>query len=236
MSKYKGIARYCHMVNPSSPKNSDKLSYSIVILIAKDDPQCAQITAEVEAAKKNGFPSGFPAKAQTNWNDCAVAEPENLAVQNYMAFKASTNADQTPPYFVDSGIQPIIDPAMDGKIVGKVVLIDAGVASYNKGEGGVKAYLNAVMDTGETGPIDPGLLSSRADAASIFGDYVQGAAPPPAPPSPAAPPPPAPNAVHQMTDKATATYEGYVTAGWSDEQMIIAGVMLPPGGVEPSFS
>lgn len=59
-------------------------------------------------------------------------------------------------------------------------------------------------------------------------------APPPAPPQPAAPPAPAAPA-RQMTPAATATYEAYREAGWTDEALIQNGLMLPPGGVTPSF-
>ena len=236
MAKYKGISRYCHMVNPSKPKNSDKLSYSEVILIHKSDPQCAQITAEIEAAKKNGFPSGFPAAARTNWTDCAVTEPDNIALKDYMAFKASTDADQGMPVFVDAGLQPIIDPGMDGKITGKIVWIEAAVRSYPKGDGGVKAYLNGVMDTGEKGPIDPTLLSSRPDANSLFGDVANGAQTPAttqAPPGATTQPPPS---IHQMTAKANGdTYEDLIANKWTDDMLIAHGLMLPPTAT-PSFA
>lgn len=39
-------------------------------------------------------------------------------------------------------------------------------------------------------------------------------------------PPPPPKPAHVMTPAATGTYEQYVAAGWSDAQMVQAGVML----------
>lgn len=48
--------------------------------------------------------------------------------------------------------------------------------------------------------------------------------PPPAPPTPPAPPPAPP--ARQMTATATATYEGYIAAGWTDAQLIAAGYMV----------
>jgi hypothetical protein len=40
-----------------------------------------------------------------------------------------------------------------------------------------------------------------------------------------------------MTDKANGlTREQYHAAGWSDEQLVQHGIMLPPGGVAPSFA
>jgi hypothetical protein len=61
---------------------------------------------------------------------------------------------------------------------------------------------------------------------------------PQAPAAPATPPPAAPSAPkYQMTDKANGlTREQYHAAGWSDEQLVQHGIMLPPGGVAPSFA
>jgi hypothetical protein len=68
------------------------------------------------------------------------------------------------------------------------------------------------------------------------------AAPSPSPtaPSPQAPSP-APNAapVYQMTDKAAGNTRDQLInngQGWTDELLISQGMMLPPGGVTPSFA
>jgi hypothetical protein len=40
-----------------------------------------------------------------------------------------------------------------------------------------------------------------------------------------------------MTAKAAgSTYESLIAVGWNDELLIQHGMMLPPGGVTPSFS
>ena len=62
-------------------------------------------------------------------------------------------------------------------------------------------------------------------------------APPPTgavapPPTGAVAPPPA---IHTMTPDATGSYEQMVAAGWTDETLIQHGMMVPPGGVIPSF-
>ena len=45
-----------------------------------------------------------------------------------------------------------------------------------------------------------------------------------------------PVADHQMTGSANgATYEQFVAQGFTDEQMIVQGYMLPPGGMMPGF-
>lgn len=51
------------------------------------------------------------------------------------------------------------------------------------------------------------------------------AAPPPAPAAPA--PAPAAPVGRQMTAAATTTYEAYQTAGWTDDMLVQAGLMLP---------
>lgn len=47
-----------------------------------------------------------------------------------------------------------------------------------------------------------------------------------APVAPAAPLPPAPVAAKQMTAAATGTYEAYITAGWTDAQLVQHGLMV----------
>jgi len=293
MSKYKGIARYAHVITPGAPKGTDNKQHSINILIHKSDPQCAIINAEHESAKANGFPGGFPANGNVCWTDLAITDPGAPALRDYMCLKASTKPEYGTPVIVDAGLQPIMDPAWDSNVSGKIVYIDcSAIQAYNKGSEGVKAYLNGVMDTGEVGAIPVESLSSKPTAETMFGNATQQAAGPgpnaaptyamtakaagntreqliangqgwsdellisqgmmvaaaPATPSPApnaAPTPqapsPAPNAapVYQMTDKAAGHTRDQLLAngqGWSDELLISQGMMLPPGGVTPSFA
>jgi len=254
MSKFKGIARYAHTIKASAAKNTDNKQFSISILIHKSDPQCAVITAEHEAAKANGFPGGFPADGNICWTDLAVTEPGAPALRDYMQLRASTKEEFGRPVLVDVGLQPIIDPSWDGSSAGKIVFIDcSAIQAYNKGSSGVKAYLNGVMDTGEVGAIPVESLSSKPTAETMFGASPQtatqqqapaaGPVPTPQAPSPApnAAPSPAPNAapVYTMTDKAAGHTRDQLLAngqGWSDELLISQGMMLPPGGVTPSFA
>ena len=235
-----GIARYPHIANPSAPKGSDKKKHSVSILIPKTDPQCAMIQAEVEAAKANGFPSGFPQNATTCWEDLALTDPANIAVANYMSLKSSTNVDNGMPRIVDANIQPILDPAIDSNMIGMMIYVDVGVASFDHVSKGVKAYLNGVMVTQQAGAIPKESLSNKPDAKSMFGDVAPFdlAAPKlniaPAP-QPLAPPPLPDTAVHQMTAKANgATYESMIQAGWTDVTMVEQGMMIPP--VATSFA
>ncbi len=292
MSKLKGIARYAHVITPGAPKGSDNKQHSICLLIHKSDPQCAVINAEHEAAKANGFPGGFPANGNVCWSDCAITEPGVPALRDYMQLKTGTKVEHGRPVMVDMGLQPIMDPAWDSNVSGKVIFVDCAFAAYDQVSKGVKAYLNGVMDTGEVGTIPVESLSGKPTAETMFGASPQAATPAPndAPtytmtakagvntrdqliangqgwtdelliaqgmmiataPSPTAPSPaptapqptapsPAPNAapVYQMTVKAAGNTRDQLIAngqGWTDELLISQGMMLPPGGVTPSFA
>ena len=132
----------------------------------------------------------------------------------------------------------------DSNAVGKFVYVDGKIASYDKGSGGVKTYLNGVLVTDEVGPIPTEALSSKPSAENMFADIAGGAAPTPAPnatpaPTPATPPEPTPTAQYVMTERAQGmTRADLLTSGkgWTDELLISQGLMLPPGGVKPSFS
>lgn len=236
------IARYVHIINPGAPKGSDTKSWSIALLLPKTDPQVAQLQAEVDAQKAAGFPNGFPPRGTLCLVDMAVEEPDNAALAQYVMLKASTRIDGgNKPHFVDASVQPIIDPAGDGNAVGNIVNADVNIIHFDQGNGGVKAYLNGVMDTGTKGSIPMEALSSKPTAAQMFAGHQnanvqapaaqQTAATPPGPtPPPSAPPetPPAPPFGPVMTDKATTSYEEYIAAGWTDQLLIQHGYMMAP--------
>lgn len=255
MATYKGIARYVHLVRADAPKGSDKLRYSVDLLIHKQDPQIAAITAAHEAAKANGFPMGFPANGHPCWVDLAVTEPGNVALSQYMCLKATTGVEFGKPETVDANIQPIIDPSLDGNLTSQVIWLSTEIASFDNVSKGTKAYLNGVMATGEQGAIPREVLSSKPTAQQMFAGVsavapqmgvpvpVPGQQPvamaPPVPQMPAAPVPPVAPPVapqHVMTAAAQgATYEAMIAGGWTDEALIANGMMAPPGGVVPAF-
>lgn len=246
MSMYKVIARYCHIVNPSKAKGTDRLRWSIQGLIHKNDPQLAQLVAEVEAVKRNGFPSGFPPKADSCLLDCAVEYPGIEAFRDYYVLNANTPTEiqgkqMIQPNFVDKYNRKLTDPRADGDITGHYAYMDVGFSTYQQGSQGIKAYLNGVMDTGEIGPIPVESLSSTPTGESMFANVCSPApaspdaamfanvAPAPAAPAPIAPPPAPPAApVRTMTPKAAgATYESFISNGWTDALLIEHGYMMP---------
>lgn len=249
--KVKGILSYPHLFQPRAVQQGDEPKYSASILIRKDDPQVAQIQQAVETEKANGFPSGFPANAKCAFKDGAVAYPEDPAMHNFYIISANAKADQRPA-LVDASLQPVVNPS--DVYAGAVAWCAINFFSYSKQiSKGVGCGLNGVMLTGEEGEL--GRLDGRPTVEQMFGG-VGGAptaapqaaapapvapqapapaAPVPQPPQPPAAPPAAPQ--YQMTAAANGvTREAYHAAGWTDELLITNGLMLPPGGVMPSFA
>ena len=116
------------------------------------------------------------------------------------------------PAVVDMDRQPIIDPA--SVFSGMVGYMSMGISGYTKSKGGVGGWLNGVMITDEEPP--KGRLDGKPSVDQMFAN-VNGA-----------------TGGGQLITTAAAggmTYEQYKAAGWTDEQMITAGVAQ-----KPSFS
>lgn len=239
-----GIARYVHLINPSAPRGSDKLAYSINVLVHKSDPQCAQIQQQVEAQRAAGFPNGVNTQAKDYsecWKDCAIEEPENTLIADYMSLKCSTKVEQSKPHFVDAAVQPIISPMGDSECEGMIVNVDCNFAPFDMLSKGVKAYLNGVRNSGEAGAIPKEALTSKPSAGQMFAG-VAGGTPPPAttaapsaptaptaPTAPGAPETPSAPPSKVMTAKANGvSYDSYISKGWTDQQLIDNGFLVPP--------
>ena len=245
-----GILSYPHLVQPRAVNPGDDPKFGAVILIPKGDPQISQLEQIIAQDKANGWPSGFPHNGKVFLKDCAVEWPNDPTIHGYMAASAGAKQDQRP-HLVDMNLQPITDPSLI--FAGAMVHAAINTFTYNQPVNkGVSAGLNGVMFTGSVGPL--GRLDGRPSVESMFSTVATGApaaapqqpaapaTPPPAPvaapPQPPVPPAPvAPSPAHQMTAAANGvTYEAYKANGWSDEQLIQNGLMLPPGGVTPSFA
>ena len=247
--KVKGILSFPHLFQPRAVKQGDEPKYSCSVLIAKTDPQLAQVQQIIEAEKANGFPSGFPPKGKVCLKDGAVEYPQDPRMHSYMIISGTAKADQKP-VVVDAGMQPVMDPA--AVYPGAEAWVQFNTFVYNMDTSkGVGAGLNGVMLTGLEGAL--GRLDNRPTAEQMFADVAGGgapapqqpatpAAPPAAPqapaqtaaaPTPPAPPAPpaAPAAPAQLIMTAAAngvTYDQYKAQGWTDEQMIAAGVAQQP--------
>ena len=250
--KVKGILSFPHLFQPRAVKQGDDPKYSCSVLILKTDPQLAQVQQIIEAEKANGFPSGFPPKGKVCLKDGAVEYPQDPRLHNYMIINGSAKADQKP-VVVDAGMQPVMDPAT--VYPGAEAWVQFNTFVYNMDTSkGVGAGLNGVMLTGLEGAL--GRLDNRPTAEQMFADVAGGGttapmAPPAAPQTPVAPavpaqpaaaptaptppappaPPAAPAAPAQLIMTAAAngvTYDQYKAQGWTDEQMIAAGVAQQP--------
>jgi len=243
--KVKGIVRYPHLVQPSSAKGVDSPQFSIQLLIHKSDPQCAQITKVFNEVTLNGFPNGTPPGFLTSWKDLAITDPGNQLLKDYMCLTSSVKETQGRPDLIDENQQPVIDLSIDKSAIGLVAYIVSNVVTYSKGSHGIKAYLNGVMLTQEKGILPVESLSSRPSVTEMFSNAIDmrqpGAVPmttPPVAPPPVAPSRPAviPLSPYQMTAQANGlTRDQYVQQGWTDEQLISNGLMMPPNGITPSF-
>lgn len=256
MPTIKGILSFPTLFQPKPVRDAQgnptgDAKFSATILLGPNDPQLAAIQQEVEQAKANTFPSGFPAKADV----CLVPYDAKYAGKDYYdprftgywVFSCTAKSDDKPAV-VDMARQPIVDA---GQVCsGSIVYLNAGISGYTKGTGGVGGWLNGVMATGEL--CEFGRLDGKPSVDQMFANVDVGdatttpsatsAAPqaPAAPTPPGAPvPPSAPPAApqFQMTPAANGTTrEAYHAAGWSDEQLIANDLMLPPNGVQPSFA
>lgn len=227
----KGILSYPHLFTPRSVEEGKDPKYSTNVLIRGTDPQLQSILALLEQEKNNGFPSGFPA------NGKLFCKPS----EDYPGwYQIAGNADhQQRPAVVDENYTPITDPAR--VFAGQVAYVSFNTFTYNKPVNkGVGAGLNGVMITNETGEL--GRIDGRPSVEKMFagvgsvpvGMATQPAAPapimtPPAAPAPIAPPPAPPAApIRTMTPKAAgATYESFITNGWTDALLIEHGYMMP---------
>lgn len=249
----KAIISFPKLFVAKPAKGSTEPQFGAGFLFPPNDPQIAQIQAEVDAAKANTFPKGFPASAGV----CFEAYDTKFAGKEYYDPRfsgwhvLSTTAKQdSRPASVNMAGQPIMDPA---KVYsGAVVYAHVGIGGYVKGKGGVGGYLNGVMLTEEEPPM--GRLDGKPSVEQMFAGInatnqpappstpvappVQQAPVAPAAPVPQAPTPPAPAApAYVMTEKAAgATREAFKANGWTDAMLVEQGYMTLPGGVTPSFA
>ena len=217
--KIKGILSYPHLFQARSVQPGDDPKFSVTVLLKKGDPQIATVQAVIDACKLNGFPAGFPATGKVFMKD----GDETGKHPGYMMVQANCRADQRP-IVVDSNLQPVTDPSQ--VYAGAIAWASLNTSNYNMPVNkGVGCYINGVMVTGEEGEL--GRIDGRPTVDGMFGDLD---APPPAPPqAPPPAPPQTPAPAYQMTEAANGvTRDAYIAAGWTDEQLILNGMMSDP--------
>ena len=82
----KVILSFPHIFQPRAFQQGQEPKYSCSGLLAKTDPQLAQVQALIEQEKANTFPSGFPATGKLCLKDCATHESykDDPRFHNYM--------------------------------------------------------------------------------------------------------------------------------------------------------
>lgn len=249
MALIKCILSFSEIFTAKVPKAGGDPKFSAMGLLPPNDPQLPALLAEVEAAKANTFPSGFPINSHVclDLYEKKVTPDKDYHDSRFVgwyAFTCSAKIDDRPAV-VDTARTAIIDPA--AVYSGMVVHISAGISGYVLGNGGVGGWLNGVMSTGELGQC--GRLDGKpsvdqmfagADAPAPMVPTPMGQPPQTAPPvqqaaapAPMAPPvaasAPAPVAL-QMTAKANGvTLEQYLaTPGWNEQMLIDQGLAIRP--------
>lgn len=245
----KGIISFPTLFTPKVAKGATDPKYSVTVLLQPNDPQIAAIQAEVDAAKANGFPSGY-----TGQDECFGPYDTKYAGKDYYdprftgwyVFSCSAKADDRPSV-VDLAYTPVIDPG--AVYSGMVAYVNANISAYTKGKGGIGGWLNGVMLTVEEPPM--GRLDNKPSVEQMFAGVQGGAAPvqpapgmapgaavnnavapaPMSPPTPVTPAPVAPAPVAlQMTAAANGvTLEQYLaTPGWTEQMLIDQGLAIRP--------
>lgn len=233
MVTIKGILSFPSLFQAKVAKGATEAKFSCTVLFPPTDPQVATLQAEVEAAKANSFPSGY-----TGADECFQPYDTKYAGKEYYdprfsgwwVFSCTAKEDDRPAV-VDMNRMPIVDPAK--VFSGMIAYVSAGISGYTKGKGGIGGWLNGVLVTDEEPTM--GRLDGKPSVDQMFSQVPggDGSAPAPAPtpaaPVPPTPPAPAAPATLTMTTAANGmTYQQYVDAGWSDDQMIQAGVAIKP--------
>lgn len=228
MATIKGILFFSNVFQAEVAKGGTEEKFGCSVLLPANDPQLTVLKADVEAAKLKSFPSGY-----TGANECLQPYDEKYAGKSYYdprfsgwwVFSCSSKKEDRPDV-VTMNYDKVVDPSK--VYAGMVAYVCAGISGYVKGKGGIGGWLNAVMIADEEPPMGrldgrPSIEQMFSSVAPLPSDSVASASPPPAPP--AAP------VIASLTMTAAAngtTYQQYVDAGWSDEQMIQAGVAIKP--------
>lgn len=234
-----GIIMWDGITRPETKKDDkgqDYLQYSLKVALDSRSLEVQELTHIATAALQNDpkFRGQLPPGG--NWPIVPIAPtdfegklPSHVSVNGKTTFLPEVfdvNNQKLPPQVYQAMLYP-----------GSTVKLLLSAKSFDNKSKGVKFQLSGIMITDAT---TPRLPVGGVDAAAAFGGAAPaGPAAPPAyapPPAPVAAPPLGPPAVPGPVMLPAAngmTYEQYKTAGWSDEQMVAAGVMRAPLAATP---
>lgn len=222
-------------------RETGSIDYNVSVAFPPSSPELAELAQVVDKKLREGifqgqWPNGAikPLDSQVD----ASKIPE-LAGHTKIAFHTSKGI---PPLFDASGNQLDIMQAAQYLYPGCIVSVLADCYDFNYKSKGISMGLQGLMFVDPTAPkLAIGSGMSAAAVAAGFGVGGGGAQPatpaaapaagsfaggPPAAPT-APPAAPAPANVPQMTPLAAGvTYEAYIDAGWTDQQLIENGLMV----------
>lgn len=154
---------YAKLFTPSAAPGSDKLKYSVSILIDKNDKETLRkINAAVEEAKEVGKSSKWggkiPAKLHLPLRDGDEDRPDDPAYSGVYFFNASS---ERKPGVVDKSLNAILDP--DEVYSGCYGRVNVNFYPYDtNGNRGIAAGLNHVQKLADGERLGGGAVSVEA--------------------------------------------------------------------------
>lgn len=219
-------------------RQSGSVDYNVSVLINRNAPEIAELTEIYQKAlNESEFRGTLPPGGNnplTKVVDPAKYGPE---YNNHISIKAGTTRG-IPPIMDASGNQ--LDAMTFGPMLypGCVMQLLVDAYAYNNVQKGINFGLQAIKIVDASAPKLPvgGGMSPAEAAAAMMGGAAPATSAPVAPPGqgPAAPgpgpgaplaPPAAPTGP-VMTAQAQYTYDQYIAAGWTDEQLRTNGLIV----------
>jgi hypothetical protein len=254
--KLRGIVRYASVVEPSGAKGFDKTYYGITLLIHKNDPQIkkmkqwcqdeiANSTKEIQKrSEQDNFALPFQ---QLNEAEGPLSDYYEVRVRTAYADKnGKVRKKPTTHVLIEDtrATHNIDDPEYEREMTGKIAHVAFSIGTWEIEGKEKKAGLNfyyyrGLVSDSLMGDIEPEYLRATGGIADTFADEIaEESSKEDTQPVARKGLPPKPTGLlkkHQMTSKAELTYDEYKEAGYTDEDMIQEGWMLPPNRVKPKF-
>jgi hypothetical protein len=216
-------------------RNSGSIDYNVGFLMAPTDPSYGEIGEIINQKVRFGTCKGVNPVGD-NWPLDRQAE-HKYGEQYATWYRLKAGGGAIPP-ILDQNYNAISPAQYDTVLyAGCIIQLIVSAWDYTKPQAGVALNVHAIMVVDNTAPEMQGLGGglTNGEAAERFRQgqgQTQNSAPAPggAPTAPGGAPaapgaPTAPPAKVMLPGANGVTYEAYVAAGWSDEQMIAGGVL-----------
>ena len=176
----KGILSFPTLFTPKRIKQNGvetgEPKFSLQLLLHKDDPELHRLWGDMQGLIQNAWPSGVVPR-QANFCLQSYAE-KNAHKEHYRPdladyYELSMTAKETerPAVVYESTRQEVINP---GDVYsGQVAYVHFNMDAYERGNGGVGAWLNGVMVTEETSAV--GRLDGRPSVDAMFASVTASA-------------------------------------------------------------